>query len=190
MSGFETAAGTFAVVGVADVLIRSSRDIWNFLRDIADAPDELQRLCEFIQETSILYQTSEQCRKNLATQCSSSHNAGAAITSLRSATGALERGLQTLKNLVSRYKGVKNWKNIRIVFGEDRVKKALQTLEHAKALLANALMLTCMYVCVILFLVTSTRDKVSLFSYLTMSKGINHAGLSPDSRWLETFAES
>jgi hypothetical protein len=51
MSGcFEVAAGAFAVIGVADVAVRSGREVYEFLRDIADAPYEIERLCCITKE--------------------------------------------------------------------------------------------------------------------------------------------
>jgi hypothetical protein len=56
MSGaFEAAAGAFAVAGVADVLVRTSREICSFLGDVSDAPEEIMRLREVIRETVLIY---------------------------------------------------------------------------------------------------------------------------------------
>ncbi|KAH7392063.1 hypothetical protein DE146DRAFT_766096 [Phaeosphaeria sp. MPI-PUGE-AT-0046c] len=51
MSGaFETAAGAFAVVGVVDVLVRTGRDLYSFLRDVTEAPEDIIRLGDVIRD--------------------------------------------------------------------------------------------------------------------------------------------
>jgi len=143
MSGvFETAAGAFAVVGVADVLVRTGRDIYSFLSNVADAPEELNRLRESVKETLLLYQASIQCQDDLKTRKAPATPAGAASL-LESATKALNRELQSLKLLIAKFKGFKTWSRVKFVLNNNRVDKAIQNLEHAKALLANALTLAC-----------------------------------------------
>jgi hypothetical protein len=143
MSGvFETAAGAFAVVGVADVLVRTGRELYSFLRDVADAPEGIKHLRDSIQETLVLYQTSKQCQDNLKAR-STSATTSSAIPSLETANKSLNRELQSLKLLVSKFKGTKTWSRVKYVLSEAKVTKAIANLEHAKALLASALTLAC-----------------------------------------------
>jgi hypothetical protein len=144
MSGaFEAAAGAFAVVGVADVLVRTGRELYSFLGDVADAPEEIGRLREVIQETLLLYQNSKSCQHRFATSRATA-GAVAATASLESATKALNRELQALKIIAKKYKGVKTWRNFQFALGKTRLNKANQTLEQAKSLLTSSLTLACM----------------------------------------------
>lgn len=143
MSGaFETAAGAFAVVGVADVLIRTGRNLYSFLHDISDAPDEIARLRDVIKEIIYLHEASVKCQNNLKARGAAIGN-DAALRSLESASGALSRALQSLKLLVGKFKGAKTWSRVKFVLDESKVKKAISALEQAKVLLANALSLAC-----------------------------------------------
>lgn len=66
MSGaLETAAGAFAVVGVADVLVRTGRELYRFLRDVKDAPNEIAQLQDLIKETLLLHDASAKCQEDL-----------------------------------------------------------------------------------------------------------------------------
>jgi hypothetical protein len=145
MSGFETAASAFAVVGVVDVLLRTGRDLYSFLRDVADAPEELRRLCDSIKDNLTLYETSRQCRNDLQNRTASGAVSNALI-SLESANKALSRELQSLKLLVAKFKGVKTWSRVKYVLNESKVSKAVTALEYAKSLLANSLTLACRFV--------------------------------------------
>lgn len=143
MSGaFETAAGAFAVVGVADVLIRTGRDLYRFLHDISDAPDEIVRLRDVIKEMIYLHEASVKCQNDLRARGAAVGN-DTALRSLESASGALSRALQSLKLLVSKFKGAKTWSRVKFVLDESKVKKVISALEQAKVLLANALTLAC-----------------------------------------------
>lgn len=146
MSGvLETTASAFAVVGFVDVLVRTGCEIYGFLRDVADAPKHVDRLRESIKETLVLYQTSKQCQNDLKIRSYSATTAGA-VVSLESATKALDRELQRLQKLITKFKGTKTWSRVKYVLDEAKVNKALQNLEQTKALLASALTLACMCV--------------------------------------------
>jgi len=148
MSGaLEAAASAFAVVGVADVLVRTGREFYSFLSEVADAPEEINRLREVIRTTVLLYHNSRRCQQDLKTKGASA-SAADVTTSLESATKALDRELRELTKTARKYNGIKTWGNVKFVLGKDRVNKAIQRLEHAKALIANALTLACMYVIV------------------------------------------
>jgi hypothetical protein len=139
-TGFEAVAGSFAVVGVADVLVRTGRELYRFLCDVADAPQELVRLREAIRETLILYQNSKRFQDDLRTG-STFANATGALSALEPAVRALHRELQSLKVLVARFRGTKTWSRIKYVLNEAKVIKAINNLESAKTLLANSLTL-------------------------------------------------
>ncbi|EAT77583.2 hypothetical protein SNOG_15040 [Parastagonospora nodorum SN15] len=143
MSGaLEVAASAFAVVGVADVLVRTGREFYSFLGEVADAPEEIDRLREVIRTTVLLYHNSRRCQQDLKTRGASA-SAADVTSSLESATKALDRELRELSKTAKKYNGIKTWGNIKFVLGKDRVNKAIQRLEHAKTLMANALTLAC-----------------------------------------------
>lgn len=144
MSGaLEVAAGAFAVVGVADVLLRTGRDLYDFLRDIEDAPNDLRRLCDVIQETLLLASASARCLQQLETRTQPTANQ-CVIDALRKARNALEREVKSVKTHTVKFKGNnRRWSNVRHVLNEQKIKKSVENLERAKTLMANALVLAC-----------------------------------------------
>jgi hypothetical protein len=143
MSGaFEAAAGAFAVVGVADVLVRTGRELYSFLQDITDAPEEITRLRDFILETVLLYRASKRCQNDLNARTASTSPCSA-IFSLNTATGALKRELESLERLVVKFKGNKTWSRVKFVLDKAKLNKSISSLERMKALLASALTLAC-----------------------------------------------
>jgi hypothetical protein len=81
MSGFETAAGAFAVVGVIDVLVRTGRDLYSFFHDVADA----QRTSKDYAVASVTrFFLAEAARSCLATiiNCTPAGTASTAVESL------------------------------------------------------------------------------------------------------------
>jgi hypothetical protein len=144
MSGaFEVAAGAFAVVGVVDVLVRTGRDVYNFLHDIEDAPANATKLCETIAESVLL---ADACKRYLLQFKNRIQHAPTADTSgaLTSALKALDREVKSLKTLTAKCKGnKKRWSSIRYALSEQRIDKALSNLERSKSTLATALTLAC-----------------------------------------------
>lgn len=133
MSGaFETAAGAFAVVGVADVLVRTGRELYRFFNNVSDAPDEVKRLSECVRETILLVDAlKKQARSNVD---------AAIVASVQAAVKALNRELQSLKLVLAKFKGSKTtWSRIKYALDEKKVLKTLNNLERSKSLLANSL---------------------------------------------------
>lgn len=146
MSGaLETAAGAFAVVGVADVAIRTGREVYGFLCSLADAPKEIIRLCDLIKDTTLLAETSKQCLDKLNDAKSPVTTCGA-VTSLDVSLKGFNRELQSLRALSSRLKGTtRTWGRVRYVLDERKISKALENLERWKVLLGTALIMACRY---------------------------------------------
>ncbi|KAH7082052.1 hypothetical protein FB567DRAFT_97399 [Paraphoma chrysanthemicola] len=140
MSGaFETAAGAFAVVGVADVLIRAGREIIAFLNDVKDAPEDVSRLCQTIEDTIGLANSLKRCVDDLKTRGASFATTDT-FTALESATKSSNRELQTLKVAAAKFKATKKtWSSVKYALGKDKVAKTTQKLEHLKALLVGCL---------------------------------------------------
>lgn len=146
MSGaLETVAGAFAVIGAADVAIRTGREVYGFLCSLADAPKEISRLCDLIKDTTLLAETSKQCLNRLKDTKAPVTTYGA-VTSLDVSLKGFNREVQSLKVLGSRFKGTtKTWSRVRYVLDERKTRKALDNLERSKVLLGNALIMACRY---------------------------------------------
>jgi hypothetical protein len=144
MSGaLEVAAGAFAVVGVVDVLVRTGRDVYDFLRDVEDAPANAAKLCETIADSILLADASKRYLQQLQNQ---NPHAPIADTpgALTSALKAIDREVRSLKMLTAKCKGNKSkWSSIRYALSGQRIDKALSTLERYKSTLATALTLAC-----------------------------------------------
>jgi hypothetical protein len=146
MSGsLELAAGIFALVGVADVVVRTGREIHGFLREIAGAPEDIDRLCVTVKETALLAETAKQLLDTLA--CRKSADATDQIVGLfESSLKSLQRELQNLRILSARFRGVsKTWSRIKYVLDERKVHKMLTNLERSKSLLASSLQVASRY---------------------------------------------
>lgn len=140
MSGaLETAAGAFAVVGVADVVVRTGRELYRFLSDVSDAPDEVKRLNECIQDTILLVDALRNyTHANVDTSI---------FASVQAAVRALNRELQSLKLVLAKYKGAKTaWNKIKYALDGKKVAKTLINMERSKSLLVNSLTIIYGYV--------------------------------------------
>jgi hypothetical protein len=139
MSSLELAAGVFAIIGVADVVARTCREVHGFLRDIAGAPEEIDRLCTTIKETTLLVGTTKHILDTLA---SWKHVdvTEQIITLFESALKSLQRDLQNLRVLSARFRGVsKTWSRVKYVLDERKVNKMFNNLERSKSMLASSL---------------------------------------------------
>lgn len=141
MSGaFETVAGAFAVVGVADVVVRTGREIYSFIRDVVDAPNHLIILRECLQDVNILARACRQCLDKVSAGAEPSIPPSL-IAPLDAGLKALNRELQSLKVHLARFRGTRRtWDRVKYVLDERKIEKALSNLERSKTLLANALM--------------------------------------------------
>lgn len=139
-AGLEFAAGIFAIIGVAEVIVRTGREVHGFLRDISGAPEEIDRLCTTVKETTLLAETIKQILETLASRKPA--DTTDRITALfESALKSLQRELQNLRILNARFRGVSNktWSRVKYVLDERKVNKMFNNLERAKSLLANSL---------------------------------------------------
>lgn len=146
MSGaLETAASAFAIVGVVDVLIRSCREVFGFLSEVKDAPENITKLSMSISDTIQLSRASKLCLDKLHVQPVALPNSEAILT-LESAIKALNRETHALKVLIAKYKGNKTWSRVKYVLSDIKIKKATTHLEANKSVLSAALTLACKYV--------------------------------------------
>lgn len=146
MSGsLEFAAGIFAIIGVADVVVRTGREVHGFLRDLADAPEEIDRLCTTVRETILLVETVRQILDTFASRKAA--DTTDQITALfESALKSLQRELQNLRILSARFRGVnKTWSRVKYVLDERKINKIFSNLERSKGLLTNSLQVASRY---------------------------------------------
>lgn len=142
MPGLETAASAFAVVGAADVAVRVGRKVYAFLRDVVDAPESIKRLCEEVHEITVLAAACEKA-KNSLNQSPQPSGPNSNQTSFDSGLKAVDRALRTLQIITARCGGkTTTWTKLKFVMDEKKIRQSLKSLERAKALLTNALVLT------------------------------------------------
>lgn len=141
---FSVAASSFAVIGVADVVIRAGNQVYQFLTAIKDAPAEVENLQTAIHDNIVLVENSksylEKARQFSLPNSVTSTSLNKILPQFTSALNALNRELLLLLNLTKRYKGMSNvWGRIKFVFDEKRIQKSLQRLEMSKSSLKLAL---------------------------------------------------
>jgi hypothetical protein len=144
---FSVVASSFAVVALADVVLRAGNKVYQFLNAINDAPAEVERLRCCIHDNNLLIEESkcywEELKESVSLASSSSTTTlRQALPQFTSALRTLDRGLSTLVTLAKRYDGVtKSWGKIKRVLDERKILKTLQRLEVSKSTLGVALML-------------------------------------------------
>ena len=143
---FSVAAGSFAVVGVADVVLRAGKDFCQFLRAIQDAPTEVESLRCCIEDAVILVQDLrrywQELKQSDPSTSSSAASLNQALPQFQRALRTFDRELSSLLTLAKRYKGSsKRWAMIKWVLDERKILKSLQNLEVAKTTLGVALVL-------------------------------------------------
>ncbi|KAH8716744.1 hypothetical protein GQ44DRAFT_829784 [Phaeosphaeriaceae sp. PMI808] len=140
-AALDLAAAVFAIIGVADVAVRSGLQVSQFLRDIADAPSEVDRLCDSIRETIQLAGISKDCLKALYNQPTTSHGVA---ESLNTSLKGLNRELHSLSVLSSKFKETHvKWSRVRYVLDKRRIVKSLDNIERSKTLLTGTLVVVC-----------------------------------------------
>lgn len=139
MSGLETVAGAFAVVGFADVLVRTGRDLYWFLCDIKDAPDDVQRLRIRIDETILLVDAARSYLQQLVT-CTTPTHSVAVVASFQGALRGLDREFNSLRAVTTRFQGnIKSWMRVKYVLDERKIGRALRNVDRSASLLTTAL---------------------------------------------------
>lgn len=145
-TGLEFVAGLFAIVGVADVAVRASRDVYSIPRSIFGAPKEIDRLCTIVKEVAVLAETARQLLNETSTR-NQEDSAHETVDLFGAALKSLNRELRNLRVLGKKFRGVnKTWARVRYVLDERKTNKALEDLERSKNPLASALHTTNGYV--------------------------------------------
>ena len=148
---FSMAASSFAVVGVADVVLRASVELCRFLSEIKDAPAEVERLRDFVMENTLLVEHSKQFLEELKRRPPSASaldvNLSGALYLFTSAIRALRRELNALAILARKHNGSnKSWGRIKWVLDERKINKSFLAFETSKTTLNNALALVSRFV--------------------------------------------
>ncbi|KAJ4296296.1 hypothetical protein N0V90_006341 [Kalmusia sp. IMI 367209] len=140
---FSIVAGSFAVLGVVDVVLRANVACSRFLSAIRDAPGEIDRLRTYIEESKVLI---EAFMKHLNGSRTDSTPVAApmneALSLFKSSIKVLSRELSFLRNLEARHKGTnKIWSACKFHLDERKVSNCLRRFKHAKSTLCTALLL-------------------------------------------------
>ncbi|KAF1938522.1 hypothetical protein EJ02DRAFT_505351 [Clathrospora elynae] len=119
----EVAAGALAVIGVADVAVRTEREVYGFL-------------CSITLKESL--ETAKRRKQSYYTD--------GMVTTLDASLRGFNRELQSLKVLSAWLRGTnKNWSRVRYVLDERKIAKALANIERSTTLLGNALLIASRY---------------------------------------------
>ena len=142
------AAGSFAVVGVLDVVLRTGRELHAFLGAIKDAPTNLEDLKLSLANVNLLV---GDVRLYLEEIDVSAPAAGAISSTnptpsrqpqpaLSAVLKSLQRELSTLLALVNRHGSLaKPWEELKYILDERKIKTSLQRLETSKSTLNGVL---------------------------------------------------
>lgn len=135
------AAGSFAVVGVVDVVLRASVECCRFLSALKDAPEEIGRLQSCIETNKALvesFKTHLGEQRGLAAALSATH-AEEALKLFESSIKSFDRELSALKLLATRYAAKRKlWGSIKYHLDDRKVNQSLRNLENAKSGLCAA----------------------------------------------------
>lgn len=145
---FSVAASSFAVVGLADVVSRAGKEIYQFVNEIKGAPQEVESLRCSIHDTNLLVQDvkcyGEELTQSASLTTSAPPPPSQVLLQIKSALRALERELSALVTTIKRYPRLNNswsWERIKWVLDERKILKSLQKLEAAKSILVAGLVL-------------------------------------------------
>jgi hypothetical protein len=104
---FSIAASSFAVVGVADIVLRASIECCRFLSEIKGAPAEIDRLQTRIKENMGLVDTLKEHLNDLRTPASAMSlsviDSSSALDGFNSSVRAIHREQNALRALAKRY---------------------------------------------------------------------------------------
>ena len=135
------AAGSFAVVGVVDVVLRASVECCRFLSALKDAPEGIGRLQSSIETNKALVDSFEEHlggQQGLAAALSATH-AEEALKLFESSVKSFDRELSTLKLLATKYAGKKKlWGSIKYHLDDRKVNQSLRNMENARGGLCAA----------------------------------------------------
>ncbi|KAF2785996.1 hypothetical protein K505DRAFT_205690, partial [Melanomma pulvis-pyrius CBS 109.77] len=140
------AASSFAVIGVADVVLRVGVECCRFLSEIKDAPAEIDSLRTCIKDNLQLVDTlkkhSDDLRDPAPPMSLPATDASSALDGFNSSIRALHRELNALQALAKKHSGIdKTWARVKWILDERKINKSLEKLERSKSTLGVALSL-------------------------------------------------
>lgn len=141
------ATSAFAVVGLADVVIRAGNQVCQFFSAVKDAPADIESLRCSIHLTILLVEDSKSYWEEVKQYASSSTSASPspldkALHQFKSTLEALKREISVLAVLTKRYERIpKRWTSVKYVFDERKIQNSRQKLETFKSVLLAALVL-------------------------------------------------
>ena len=144
---FSLVASSFAVVGLADVVLRAGKEFCQFLSAIEGAPTEVETLRCSINDTTLLVEDVKRYGEELKQSAASLTSSAATTRSeillqIKSALRTLERELSALVTFAKRHRRIHNpWGRLKWVLDEQKILKALQKLEASKSTLIAALVI-------------------------------------------------
>ena len=141
-------AGSFAVVGVLDVVLRAGRGLHAFFGAIKDAPRDLDELKRSLGDVILLVADVQAYRRALEnsplnavpiTSMNPNSKPQPQIT-LMAALRSLQRELSSLTALVKRHKDLANpWEKLKYMLDEKKIRASVQKLETFKSTLNSVL---------------------------------------------------
>ena len=139
------ASSALAVVGAADVVVRVGKELYRFLGEILDAPEEVRRLRNYIQEIDGLVESVklfwEEQKALSPRQAKLSKSLSCASSQLGGVLHTLSDELSHLADIAIKHDGVtKPCGRIKWVF-ERKIAQSLQTIERSKLSLVATLVL-------------------------------------------------
>lgn len=143
---FSVVASSFAVIGLIDVVLRSGKEVYNFLGAIQDAPTEVERLRCSIHDNSLLVEESkrywDELKGSASSTSTSTTSLSQAVPQFTAALRTLDREFTALVTLAKRHDGItKSWARIKWVLDQRKISKILERLEVSKSTLGLGLML-------------------------------------------------
>ena len=137
------AASALAIVGAADIVLRAGKELYGFLSDIKDAPENVKRLRNYIQDISRLIKSAkdfwEEQKRLAPPRATLSASLSSASSHFEAVLRALNDELSCLVNLAKKHDGVaKPGGKIKWVF-ERKIKYSVERLDRSKLSLVAAL---------------------------------------------------
>lgn len=146
---FSLAASSFAIIGVADVVLRACLKCHQFLSDVQDAPTAIDDLKTSLRNSTSLLQALKSHVQQIEASASLQHRAELAPAFEQFAIGIKSLRRETDKLLIRclKYSKMKKTRaNVRHVLAEKDIRKTNEQVEHAKSTLSVALSLVEGYV--------------------------------------------
>lgn len=127
-----TAASAVGFIGLAGQVAQGCTFIWNFIEDVKDAPEDLQRLKEELKLTKDVSSSLGNLLENSPPD-SFMNTKEAAAAALASCAG-------TIKELTTLHSGFKSKRRhkIKVALSKEKIRKLSSQVHHAMSIVASA----------------------------------------------------